>query len=381
MKPVVLTGRKRRMPYRVPRGRDLVDRVAGVGRPIAALVVLAIVLSEGSAAVSAWEIELKPQRSVRAALVYLEDVASITGLSPERTTTIGRIPLMPGPTAARPRLLRAADLRQALLRRGVDLAECRFTGSTRVLVQWSAQASRTPTQHPESSLPNTGSQAETAVSQALSKRVAEHNNSTDQWTVRLSIPRGRWRTLPSQWDAVQVAAIDVPESGRHETVAEFHAGDQIIPIPIEFWLDHAVRLPVTRRPIPAGTIIEQADVTFDNGVTEQRAANSVRRMEDLVGWQTKSALPAGKPISLKTLQRPLLIHRRDEVTVTATSPGIRVRKRVIALDDGAKGDMIMVQDPGDRHDRFPVRVVGPQMAEVAVSPPLVDSARRPIGRN
>ena len=68
---------------------------------------------------------------------------------------------------------------------------------------------------------------------------------------------------------------------------------------------------------------------------------------------------------------PLLVKRRETIEVMATRGAITVRRPVLALEEGARGDTITVETTDGTKTRFLARVVGTRMAEVLVSSPTV----------
>jgi hypothetical protein len=82
----------------------------------------------------AWEIRLRADVTVDAAVVRLGDVAEVVGADPVTHAGIERVVLAPGPTPSRRRVLSGGEIRRALAYRGVDLETCRFTGAPAVVV-------------------------------------------------------------------------------------------------------------------------------------------------------------------------------------------------------------------------------------------------------
>ena len=101
------------------------------------------------------------------------------------------------------------------------------------------------------------------------------------------------------------------------------------------------------------------------------------RVEDVVGRQVQLPLEAGELIQLRTLKKPILVKRHEEIEVVARRGGIVIRSKVRAVDEGSLNDTIAVETLDGAKSRFIARVTGVQMAEVFVSNA---SATRLVGR-
>jgi hypothetical protein len=84
------------------------------------------------ASASAVEIELKSTVSCDHQFVTLGDVAVITGCDATTQGHLESLPLIPGPTVGRIRVLRVREIQELLVLRGQDVEQLEWRGSSRV---------------------------------------------------------------------------------------------------------------------------------------------------------------------------------------------------------------------------------------------------------
>ncbi|MFW6145970.1 MAG: flagellar basal body P-ring formation chaperone FlgA, partial [Planctomycetota bacterium] len=113
------------------------------------------------------------------------------------------------------------------------------------------------------------------------------------------------------------------------------------------------------RALPAGTVVGADDVRL----TALQDDGSEAWMTDLalvMGQQVRRAIPAGRAVAARNLERPVLVNRRQTITVRCGP----VSLKAIALDRGRAGEWIDVKNP--RSERtFRAVVTGPAEATVA----------------
>jgi flagella basal body P-ring formation protein FlgA len=99
-------------------------------------------------------------------------------------------------------------------------------------------------------------------------------------------------------------------------------------------------------PVPAATIypndiITNAFVTERRfRVTERSVAGFATRRSELVGMQARRRLLAGKPVPLAALGMAQIVKRGAIVSAHYDGEGLSILTTLIALQDGAEGDLI-----------------------------------------
>jgi flagella basal body P-ring formation protein FlgA len=117
---------------------------------------------------------------------------------------------------------------------------------------------------------------------------------------------------------------------------------------------------VLRRPVARGQIIGPDDI-----LAEERAAPAAAGLAlpgEALGQAARRALPAGRPLAAADLVRPQAIAKGDGVTVTWRSGALNLSLRARALEAGAVGDTISVENPRTRRP-LAVRIVAPGAAD------------------
>jgi len=354
-------------------------------RTLAALLLASVALSPVVAAAA--EIRIRSAATPKGGLVLLGDIAEIFARGEEEAERLAAAAIAPAPAPGARRFLRLADIKRALERRGVRLAEHRFSGASTVTLQSPDRIARGDQRTPARVAPTNSRGGATAASDAilvyLGEKLPEAGNC--QIDVRLS---------PSQ--QVKLAAAETPvraSGGRAPWV-----GDQ--QFTLQFGAEHlpvraTVRLPTTAvvavRSLPRGVLVRREDLALrEVELSNLRTApgRTLGRVEDAVGKETIRAIRSGQLLDRRWLRSPLLVRRGEVLTVYARSSGISVRTVARATQDGSQGEVITVETLGTaKRRRFEARVVEPQVVEVwagaipassdPVSPP---NSLSPLGR-
>lgn len=104
-------------------------------------------------------------------------------------------------------------------------------------------------------------------------------------------------------------------------------------------------LPVPASNIPAGHIVEAADITNRKFHTTPRSLSGIAlSASDVSGRETRRNLIAGRPIPLSALIKPLAVHRGAKVIALFEEDGFTITAQLLALEDGAEGDTIAVRN-------------------------------------
>ena len=101
---------------------------------------------------------------------------------------------------------------------------------------------------------------------------------------------------------------------------------------------------VLRRSLARGEALLAADVTSQKRVVPGMASTFITRIEDLGGRLARRPLPEGTALTVDALSAALLIHRGQDVTLTANAGGIEVRAPGRALADASARQRLRVQN-------------------------------------
>jgi flagellar basal body P-ring formation protein FlgA len=140
-----------------------------------------------------------------------------------------------------------------------------------------------------------------------------------------------------------------------------------------------VRVPVLARAVLKGDIVTEADVTMERRRRSDLGADIVTDMARISGTAARRPLGRGSLLRDADVQRPELVERNALILMTYEQPGVQLSMRGKALQGGARGDTIQVQNLNSKKTVEAV-IVGPNKAAVtgAVINPQKTSARNDV---
>jgi len=111
------------------------------------------------------------------------------------------------------------------------------------------------------------------------------------------------------------------------------------------------RAPVLLQPIRAGDVILDDQLAL----REVSASNRGLYLTDagqIAGMQARRALSAGQPLRLVDIKVPDLVRKGQAVTLVYAQDGLQISTLGRAMQDGAAGDMVRVENPHSRQQLF-----------------------------
>lgn len=133
---------------------------------------------------------------------------------------------------------------------------------------------------------------------------------------------------------------------------------------------------VTARPLARGERLRESDVVLKEVKDNTSRRAYLTQISDAVGMELKTAIAVGRPVESRLLRRPLLVKKNQVVRVVARAAGVAVRTEARAMQDGALGDLIILQSLSSR-ERYSARVTGPNLTEVYATGVQVSSPSGP----
>jgi flagellar basal body P-ring formation protein FlgA len=173
-----------------------------------------------------------------------------------------------------------------------------------------------------------------------------------------------------------VSQLDYDSNSGRFTAALTLTGEGMNPIDtrISGRVDQVVEAPVALTRLLPETVLRADDVR----VARVRAAvlqNEVARSVDqIIGMQLRRPVAAGQPLRLADLTRPPLVQRGATVQIELAAAGLTVSGQAVALDAGAEGEKVRVQNLTSHAFLF-AQVVGPGKVRITPdSPPALPTA-------
>jgi flagellar basal body P-ring formation protein FlgA len=109
-----------------------------------------------------------------------------------------------------------------------------------------------------------------------------------------------------------------------------------------------VEVPVLSRRVPIGEEITEDDIAWIELAENKLARGLVQYPRDLIGQSPRRRIKTGTPIRFRDIQRPLLISKGTLVNMVVQTPFMLLSTTGKALDSGAAGDTVRVQNTESR---------------------------------
>lgn len=112
--------------------------------------------------------------------------------------------------------------------------------------------------------------------------------------------------------------------------------------------EELVDVPVLAARMFSGDVIGEDDIAWEKLSKRRLTSNTILKTADLLGKTPKRSLVAGVPINRNSIGGQVLVKRKHQVTVVYRSNTIFLASHAIAMEDGAQGDVIRVQNPDNK---------------------------------
>ncbi len=315
----------------------------------------------GAGPVSAALFRLRAQCQSRAAVVTLGDVAEISAADPRQADALAAIELFPAPPAPRQRFVRLREIQDLLLLRGVNLAEHRFSGSSRVTVLGRGTPVEDKAERPLS--PWVTRTANRRVIEGVVQYLQEYVSADPSWNVEVELDPSRTRLVADPGRAISITGGAPPWTGPQRFEVTVGAPEGAVRFPLDARVEISPVLVVAARSLSRGTLIRAADLELQHGAPQNRGPDGFHSVAEVVGKETTRAIPKGKVLPQESVRSPLLVRRGEVVTVYARNAGICVRTLGRARDNGSLGELVAVESLQDRTTYF-ARVSSAREVEV-----------------
>lgn len=132
--------------------------------------------------------------------------------------------------------------------------------------------------------------------------------------------------------------------------------------------------PVASTRLLPETVLRADDVHMAHVRESQIHTEIAKSIDQIIGMELRRPVPAGQPLRLADLTRPALVQRGATIQVQLESAGLSVTGQAVAIEAGAEGDRIRVQNLNSRA-LLTAEVIGPNLVRVMPdAPPAIPSA-------
>jgi flagella basal body P-ring formation protein FlgA len=339
--------------------------------------------------VTAVEIRLRSDSQPAGAVVLLGDVAQITASSSAERRRLEAIELFPAPSAGGRQTVRRREIADTLSLRGIDWSETQLVGSSVIEIELPTAKRQTDADSlPENTRRRVERLVRNAIVEFLRGRVAERM----PWDVKPTVSDDMVRAIVDGGSRSELRVVSddsrLESYGDNEPEADGRApvADILGQADIERWIGQQrfaiellsdnqrgaydvaaiVSLPprvvVVNRALPTGTVLYAEDLSLAH--VERAAADVYYAIDQVAGSELTRPVAAGQVLGAAQVRSPLMVRRGDVVDVFSYAAGIQVKTLARVTEDGARGDMVMVESIKNRRDIYRARVTGTQRVEV-----------------
>ncbi len=322
-----------------------------------------------AAASDAGEIVLRSKAAVRVSIVRLSDLAEVKGSEGDQSELLAAMPLMPAPAAGSTRFLRAAEVRDLLVARGVNLSGWRIVGADAVEFSASkAGAAQTDEQGTPSAKLSGADQLTLLIKNYLQQKTGH-----ELWSVTADADDEVLAVVEDGGANVAVSGGKAPWAGRQRFYLSTGGAK---PVAVYARVERMVMAAFAVRSIERGELVRRSDVEL-RPFGGSLPSSAVTSPDAVIGKEATQRVPEGTLVLGSYVRSPIVVRRGERVSVRARAAGIVVSTFAIAQQDGGVGDLVTVEVI-DRKERYAARVSGVRELEVfAAEPRATEMAAAP----
>jgi flagella basal body P-ring formation protein FlgA len=296
-----------------------------------------LILIAAAAAGSAHAASLRPTTTLHGPSVYLRDLFDNAGPNANRI-------LGPGPDPGGRIVVPAAQL--DAIARQFDVSWHSMSSADRAVLQWPGH-------------PLERSDAEAAARVAL--RAAGAPEDADLELPGFNPPMVPNGTTPQ----ADVSQLDYDTTtGRFSAILSVSAvGMNPVDTRIAGRVIEMTDAPVAAVRLLPNTVLQPSDVRIARIRTTSLTSEIARSAEQIAGMELRRPVAAGEPLLIRDLVRPPLVLRGSLVQLELTVGSLSVSGEAMALDSGAEGEKVRIQNPTS-HALIFAQVIGPGRVRV-----------------
>jgi flagella basal body P-ring formation protein FlgA len=316
-------------------------------------ITVAVALSCIAAGASAAEVLLNERANPQAAIIRLGDVAQVTAADSLVARQLAHTPLMPAPSPGSTHYLRATEVHDLLVARGVDTRDIQFSGAEIVAIG-AGDANVSHVQPISQAAPAAATPEQLAAAMVDYLR---QQTGHDLWNVEVDADDDLLAAF-SQAGGLGISGGKAPWTGRQRFVISGGAK----PVTAYARVDRMELAVVVTRPVERGQLIRRSDVELRPhlGAVPKQALFT---LDSAVGKEAVQGLRADSLVLTNQVRSPLLVRRGDRVSVRVRAAGVTIRTFAIAQQDGSAGDLVAVQN-ADGKERYTGLVRGLRELEI-----------------
>ena len=302
------------------------------------VIYLCVALACGQAQAA----QLRTMTTLHGPEVLLKDLFDDAGPNANRV-------LGPGPEPGGRIVVEAAQLNA--IARQYDVAWRSVSRADRAVLEW-----------PGHSLPR--EQAIEAVRVAITAAGAGEN-------IDIDLPGFTPPLIPSEAKPTAVVSqLDYDSNTGRFTASLSITADGMNPIDtrVSGRVEEMVETPVAMTRLLPETVLRADDLRMARIRTTALQSEVAHSIDEIIGMELRRPIAAGQPLRLADLSRPALVQRGSTVQIELESSGLSLTGQAVALDAGAEGEKIRIQNTTSRAFLF-AQVIGPGRVRVTTEAP------------
>ena len=178
---------------------------------------------------------------------------------------------------------------------------------------------------------------------------------------------------PKVQNPIQVNSVEwTRNSGRFSVFANVAVENGTRQILLSGKAMEMVEITALAQPLRRGDILRSEDLVSIRFPKHKVTTAALLNPDDIIGKEARVNMRANQPLARKNFQRPILIKKGEKVTVIFELPGMKLTSRALALDSGAKGDVIDVSNIQSRRV-VPATITSRGQVRVHAANPVIAS--------
>lgn len=170
-------------------------------------------------------------------------------------------------------------------------------------------------------------------------------STTGDATVELNTPVPDQHASTQVVDPIAIRSLRFDRtSGRFSARLLIGGRKDLQPIRLAGRAMETMLVPVMTRNMRKGEIVEVDDVVMQSLPKRQAMASKPARIADIIGKETRQSIRTGSIATTSYFTDPNIINRSDIVTIQFNAGNLTLTMRGKALEPGAKGDIVTVQN-------------------------------------
>lgn len=300
---------------------------------------------------SAAELQLHAKCSRQGGVILLGDIVEIHAADAATAARLATIEISPAPPPGEQRFINAREVRDLLVRRGVDIRHLTFSGASQVEVSTEERIKRA-----EPVVADVNDSQRERAKRIIEQRLAEYLNQSSgakrDWRTSFTLDDDLVRLVLTHPQDASIQGGGSPWTGPQQFAVSLVTDSGLDTMPLSATVTLPATVVVAARSLPREGVIRPTDVRLEPATNETEEAAAFGRLEDVVGHQTTRSVGTGQPITAAMIRPRVLVRRGNIVSVYVRSPGIEVRTIARAKQDGSQAELIELESLSDRATFF-----------------------------